>query len=249
MRVTERFSSRVEDYVAARPGYPRELLETLQANYGLNPSDALADIGSGSGILTKLFLENGNEVFAVEPNDGMRAAAERLLGGHHNFHSIKGTAEDTSLPAQSVHGAVCGQAFHWFDAMAARREFARILKSFGWVGLAWNERSGSTQFQGEYEEFLKGWANEYDEIDHHANEAKISAFFAPAVYQTFTFPNHQMLDLDGFERRIFSKSFMPQRGEARAGRLLEGVRSLFGRYQVNGRIRLDYETRLFCGRL
>src|SRR5690242_5460636 len=112
---TKRFSSRVENYVKYRPGYPPALLKLLERECRLTGDSAVVDVGSGTGILTELFLKHGHRVSAIEPNPEMRAAAERALGGHPGFQSIAATAEATTLPAHSMNIIVAGQAFHWFD--------------------------------------------------------------------------------------------------------------------------------------
>ena len=150
LRPTERFSDRVADYVRYRPGYPPELLECLQRNCGLRPQWVVADVGSGTGLLAKIFLENGNRVFGIEPNAAMRAAGEEFLRGLDQFTSQEGRAEATGLPARSVDLITAGQAFHWFDRRRARAEFERILKPGGWVALVWNERRTSTPFLADY---------------------------------------------------------------------------------------------------
>ena len=137
---TSRFSDRVEKYVLYRPGYPPEALRTLQTECGLTPSHGIADIASGTGIWTRMLLENGNAVFGVEPNAEMRKAGERLLSGFPKFNSVAGTAEATTLADRSIDFVTAAQAAHWFDLPKARREFARILKPEGWAVLIWNER-------------------------------------------------------------------------------------------------------------
>ena len=132
---TSRFSDRVENYVRYRPGYPPEVLQALQAECGLLPSHAVADIASGTGIWTRQLLENGNPVFGVEPNAEMRLAGERLLAAFPNFTSIAGTAEATTLSDQSVDFVTAAQAAHWFDRKESRSEFVRILKLGGWLAL------------------------------------------------------------------------------------------------------------------
>src|SRR5947209_11876909 len=124
---TSRFSSRVENYIRYRPGYPQSVVELLAGECGLTPTSVVADVGSGTGILTELFLRNGNTVYGVEPNREMREAGEGLLAGYPNFHSVDGRAEATGLPDASVDFVTAGQAFHWFDAQGARAEFSRIL--------------------------------------------------------------------------------------------------------------------------
>jgi ubiquinone/menaquinone biosynthesis C-methylase UbiE len=131
---TQRFSSRVELYVKYRPHYPAAVLDILTSECALSPVSVVADAGSGTGILTELFLRNGNSVFGVEPNREMREAGETLLKSYSQFTSIAGRAEATTLADHSVDFVVAGQAFHWFDCQKARREFARILKTEGLGG-------------------------------------------------------------------------------------------------------------------
>src|SRR5688572_8741187 len=97
MDSTQRFSSRVENYLKYRPHYPQAVIKTLTAECQLTPASRIADVGSGTGILAELFLQNGNPVFGVEPNREMREAGERLLQHHPNFHSLEGKAEATTL--------------------------------------------------------------------------------------------------------------------------------------------------------
>src|SRR5262249_44040345 len=137
---TRRFSSRVENYVRFRPGYPKEIITMLKSECGLNSQSVIVDIGSGTGKLTELFLENGNPVFGVEPNQDMREAGERLLKSFPNFKSVGATAEETTLPNACAEFIVAGQAFHWFDRARCRKEFGRILRPGGWAVLVWNDR-------------------------------------------------------------------------------------------------------------
>jgi len=120
---THRFSNRVDNYVKYRPGYPSAVLDLLTQVTGFSPAWKVADIGSGTGISTALFLGNGNTVYAVEPNDAMREKAEELPGNDPGFISINGTAEHTGLAASSVDLVIAGQAFHWFEPVAPRKEF------------------------------------------------------------------------------------------------------------------------------
>ena len=118
---TSRFSDRVENYVRYRPGYPAEGLRVLQNECGLTPGHVIADVASGTGIWTRMLLENGNRVFAVEPNPDMRQAGERLLSAFPNLISRAGNAEATTLPDASVDFVTAAQAAHWFERSAARQ--------------------------------------------------------------------------------------------------------------------------------
>src|ERR1044072_2396879 len=142
----ERFSNRVENYVKYRPSYPQAVLRLFESEMDLRKDSVLADVGSGTGISSKLFLENGNTVFGVEPNASMRGAAENFLKDFPNFISTKGTAENTTWPNSSVDCVIAAQAFHWFDVEKTRAEFKRILKDKGFVALIWNERQLDTNY-------------------------------------------------------------------------------------------------------
>ena len=106
---TTRFSDRVAYYIKYRPGYPAKVITLLNREIGLSPATVIADIGSGTGISSELFLKNGNRVFGVEPNQPMREAAESRLAGYDAFISINGTAEATTLPDASVDLVTAGQ--------------------------------------------------------------------------------------------------------------------------------------------
>src|SRR5262245_51950923 len=100
--VTERFSTRVDDYVKYRPSYPSALFDALERECGLTRPSLVADVGSGTGIATAPLLARGHRVYGVEPNAAMRAAAERMLGAEPGFTSVAGRAEATTLGDASV---------------------------------------------------------------------------------------------------------------------------------------------------
>src|SRR3954470_13160055 len=129
---TRRFSNRVEDYIKYRPGYPRAVVGLLEDECGLTRESVVADVGSGTGILSELFLSAGVRVYGVEPNREMREAGERLLAAYESFVSVDGRAEETTLADASADFVTAGQAFHWFEPASARREFRRILRDGGW---------------------------------------------------------------------------------------------------------------------
>lgn len=164
---TQRFSDRVENYIKYRPGYPAALVELLEEGGALAAGATIADIGSGTGLLSQLFLRRGLEVIGVEPNEAMRRAGEHLLVGWQNFTSLCGQAEATGLEAASVDLVVAGQAFHWFEQTAARKEFSRILKAEGWVALIWNDRLvEGPPFAAAYENLLHAYAKDYAQVNH-----------------------------------------------------------------------------------
>jgi ubiquinone/menaquinone biosynthesis C-methylase UbiE len=199
----ERFSNRVDDYMRYRPDYPRPFLQLLERECGLGKGSVVADVGSGTGMLTRLLLESGAQVIGVEPNAAMRAAAERELGREPRFRSVDGSAEAARLADASVDLITAAQAFHWFDTVRARSEFSRILKPRGWVALAWNQRKDSS-FNRDYIAMLEQYAPDYSEVrarDRDA-EAKIRTFFAPGSPRVARFDNEQDLDRSGLRGRL-----------------------------------------------
>ena len=247
---TRRFSSRVDNYIRFRPGYPKEILGLLQSECGLNNRSIIADIGSGTGKLTELFLQNGNPVFGVEPNREMREAGERLLKSFANFTSIDAAAESTTLPNSSVEFIVAGQAFHWFDRARCRQEFVRILKPGGWVVLIWNDRkTEATPFLIEYEKLLQTYATDYSKVDHkNIDDAVVREFFGYAPMKT-KIPSAQQFDFEGLKGRLLSSSYAPDRGQPGHVEMLRDLEKVFKARQENGQVEFAYDTVVYYGKL
>lgn len=247
MDSTKRFSDRVGDYVKYRPDYPAAILSTLQAAYSFSPDWKVADIGSGTGISTELFLRGGNRVYAVEPNEAMRAKAEELLAHYPGFRSVNGTAEVTGLPAGSIDLIVAGQAFHWFDPVKTRQEFGRISRPGAIVALIWNERLMETPFEREYEELILYYAGDYKTINHkNITDAQIGDFFYPQDFVLHQFGNGQDFDFEGLKGRLLSSSYIPKEGE-RFAEMIGVLGRLFEKYAVNGKVRVRYDTKMYSG--
>jgi SAM-dependent methyltransferase len=248
---TERFSTRVADYVKYRPGYPPAVLRLLEEECGLSSTSIVADVGSGTGILSELFLKNGNRVYGVEPNREMREAGERLLASYTNFTSVDGRAEATTLDDNSVDFVTAGQAFHWFDPPHARREFMRILRPDGWVVLVWNDRrTGGTPFLEEYERLLLEYGTDYKEVSvKYAEESMLAALYGPSEMRMKTFDNEQVFDFDGLRGRLTSASYTPEPGHPNFDPLMRELEALFRRHARDGRVVVAYDTKVFYGRL
>jgi len=247
---TQRFSSRVDNYVRYRPGYPPEVLDLLKNECGLTPDSVIADIASGTGIFTRMLAENSNCVFGVEPNDEMRRAGERLLESYSGFTSIAGTAEATTLADHSVDIVTAAQAAHWFDREKARREFVRILKPGGWLALLWNERrTDSTPFLREYEHLLLAYGTDYQEVRHERTTAEIADFFSPSPFRSRNLEMRQEVDYTGLEGRLLSSSYTPTSDHANYDTMLRELRRIFDAHQIDDRVSLEYNTLVYYGRL
>ena len=237
---THRFSTRVENYVRYRPGYPADVSRVLADEMGFSPVAVVADVGAGTGISSRLFLDNGNTVYAVEPNDAMRQAAETLLRDRPRFHSVIGTAEQTTLADQTVDYIVAGQAFHWFDIAGARREFAHILRSGGWVVLMWNTRKiDTTPFLRGYEKLLLDFGTDYQEVNHaNISDEAMRQFFGTRPHYR-ALPNEQVFDLAGLTGRLLSSSYVPGPNDPRHGPMLAALAQLFDAHHEEGHVRFS----------
>jgi ubiquinone/menaquinone biosynthesis C-methylase UbiE len=247
----QRFSNRVADYVRYRPGYPSAVREILRTECGLKSGYVIADIGSGTGFLSELFLKNGNRVFGVEPNEAMRQAGEEYLASYDGFVSIDGSAESTTLDDASVNFVTTGQAFHWFDQNAARAEFVRILKPAGWVVVVWNERlTDTSSFLRAYESLLRKFGTDYASVkESYPSEQHMRDFFGPDAYASRTLPNFQEFDFEGVAGRLRSSSFIPAADNPNFAPMMEELQRIFSEHNQEGRVRLEYSTHIYFGRL
>lgn len=243
---SERFTNRVANYVKYRPGYPTALTQYLEKCCGLTGESVIADIGSGTGISAKLFLENGNKVYGVEPNDAMRLATENYLDGFQNFCSLPGTAEATGLDRESIDLTIAAQAFHWFDPEASKREFCRILKPDGHAVLIWNERKlDATPFLDEYEQLLLKYATDYRKVRHENVDTDRIAAFLGHDFGTAVFENEQEFDFDGIKGRLLSSSYMPDEASPHYAAMIEELKALFAKHAESDRISVLYNTKIY----
>jgi ubiquinone/menaquinone biosynthesis C-methylase UbiE len=247
----QRFSNRVTDYARYRPGYPSALIDLITKECGLRSDHVIADVASGTGLLTKLFLVHGNRVYGIEPNAEMRAGGEDFLRGYSNFTNINGSAEATTLADSSVDFVTVGQAFHWFDVAGAQREFRRVLKPDGWAVVIWQDRRmDETPFAREYESVLVRFGIDYKSVkDTYPETEKMRNFFEYGTFQTHDLPNHQDFDWEGLRGRLRSSSYTPTQTHPNYAPMIVELRRIFDTYQQNGSVRMEYFARVYFGKL
>lgn len=247
---TERFSNRVDNYVKYRPGYPPEVLRLFKDEMNLQTSSVVADIGSGTGISAKIFLENGNAVLGVEPNAAMRTASQKFLEDFPNFKAVEGTSENTTLENASVDFVIAAQAFHWFKPAETRAEFKRILKPGGYVVLIWNERHlDSTEFMREYEDFLNKFATDYNVVRHENVSKQIIGDFFQTQFRQATYHTLQTFDYAGLEGRLLSSSYTPTAENPLYEPMLKELKRLFTKHEKGGKISILYDTNIYYGQI
>lgn len=248
--VTARFTGLGGLYARARPDYPATAIDFILRRCELGPQATLVDVGCGTGISSRLFAERGLHVVGIEPNDDMRAQADavELVPGSARLQYRGGRAEATGLAARCADAVLAAQAFHWFDADAALREFQRVLKAHGWVILMWNERDDSDAFSAGYGRILAA-TPEGASIQHKRMTAGLALLehplFGDAGRNLFT--HEQFLDEQGLVGRALSASYAPRQPDAVA-EFVAILRELFARHQRDGKVALCYETAVYTAR-
>jgi SAM-dependent methyltransferase len=245
---TKRFSNRVENYLKYRPSYPAAIIPLLNAECGLTPDSIIADVGSGTGFLSEVFLKNGNRVLGIEPNREMRAAGEQLLAKYPNFTSIDAVAEATTLPDASVDFVTVGQAFHWFDRQRVRQEFERILKRNGWIVIIWNTFAvEKNPLVAGYDDLLLRHGPDYRDVRREIIDSEAESFFAPGVCRRARLEFQQTFDFEGFKGRLLSASYAPTPEHPNYEPMLSELRRVFDANQRDGKVVFDYNTELYYG--
>jgi SAM-dependent methyltransferase len=250
MDTTARFTGKAEGYAKYRPKYAEAYIDYLVDSFGLTDRSVIADVGSGTGILTKQLLDRGFRVLAVEPNADMRAQAERELAAYPKFASLAGTAENTTLESASVDLVTVGQAFHWFDRNAFRAECGMILNPSGTVSLVWNSRDKASPIVQEIDGILKRYCPDYVGLGGIEDEAGVfERFFKGGVFDFRSFRNDVRYDLGSFIGRNLSVSDAPREGDVNLNAYIGELERLFSQYAENNITAVPYETHSYTGRV
>ena len=163
---------------------------------------------------------------------------------------MDGTAEATTLAAESVDLIVCGQAAHWFDAPVASEEFRRVLKPQGWLALIWNDwRHSSQPLARAYLELIDRYATHQTSSEARVSQELVSPFFTPRPFTGFQASNPQQYTRESWTSRALSVSYLPEAGTPGAAEMLRLLGALFDTYQRDGLVELEYRSHVFLRRL
>lgn len=234
---TLRFTGRAAAYIQGRPAYPEAVVDTLAA-LGLPPGGVVIDVGAGTGIASRLFLQRGYRVVAIEPNPDMRAAA--IASG---VDARDGRGEATGLESACADLVLCAQAFHWMNRPAAWAEFQRVARPGGLLALLWNQRViEGDPFLEQFEALLRGHSAEDPRV---SEEAGLRQWPGTSLVE---FRHAQPLDWPGLLARASSMSYMPLSGTPRYEAMAAALRALFDAHARDGRVAMLYDARLYWAR-
>lgn len=243
------FSAKVADYTASRPDYSQALFDTLRTRCALGSGAVVADVGAGTGLLTRDLLKQGYRVTAVEPNPAMRAASDLLLGELEGYFSADGCAEALPLESASVDLITAAQAFHWFEIERARKECLRVLAPSGKVALIWNDRVLEDPLHLALNEIFSEFGGaKRAALLAHEDRAETPKFFGSTDPEEFSWPHQHFLDKAGLLSLVFSRSYIPERDTPDGHAVAHRVRQVFGRLQQNGIVAIRYQTVVILGR-
>ena len=248
MDTTKKFDGLAKEYTLGRPGYASELIDCMYSNYGVSKLSVIADIGSGTGKFARHLLERGGEVYCVEPNEDMRCAAENELRGYANFHSVRGTAEDTTLGDDFADCITAAQAFHWFDTKKFKQECTRIIKNNGKVFLIWNFRDPSDAVNQDLHEIYSRYCPNFKGFGGgiEQDDPRIKEFF-DGKYDYVSFDNPLYFDKDKFIARCLSSSYSLKEGDRAYREYIEALETVFKKHSRKDIVSVGNQSVAYIG--
>ena len=248
MDTTQRFSTRAEDYARYRWDYAEAAIEAVCDIVQLKSEACMADIGAGTGILTRHFVARARYVYAVEPNAAMRRWAIQALAGYPALIAVDGRAEAIPLPDRAVELITVGQALHWFLAPAAKSEFVRILKPDGWLAVFRNSSTDPS-----YDRLMKDLRSErYGWDTSEANKSPgqpVSVYFESDDYLKLSFPAAARLNWESYFGALCSHSHAPEESHELFPEFQLKAREIFVRLSKDGLMTVPYATEVSLGQM
>jgi ubiquinone/menaquinone biosynthesis C-methylase UbiE len=250
MMSIHRFDGKALHYTRFRERYsPEIVLPVLRAVCGLTPDWTVADVGAGTGMLSDVFLANGNRTLAIEPNDGMREICRLLHPENPYLEVIDGTAEATGLASSSIDLVTAGRAMHWFDREKAFTEFRRILKPDGWVAIiAFGRTEDGRTENVEFENVLRTFSE--DHADTHAGYGVYRQLrsYLPRDFHHREILGMMRLDWENLLGMTLSLSHSPAKDHPAYKDFERSLRIFFDRFANDGRVELETRYWINVGR-
>ncbi len=248
----DKFNHLADIYEKYRPSYPEDYIKDVINKCHLDSESLVADIGAGTGILSRQLLHNNLKVVGVEPNSDMRKILKKLET-NENFRAIDGTAEHTNLENNSVDLIVVAQAFHWFDKEKFKKECKRILKPNGKVWILWNQLDENKEIVKEQKKIDDKYTNRFQEVNGILSatkkEDKIQGFFKDNIYEAKVVDNPLENDKERFIGSNLSKSYSLKKDDVNYDKYIEAFGKVFDKYSENGKVMIPNKTYGYLGKI
>lgn len=256
----DKFTRKAENYLKHRPLYPDAFIEYLKREVGLSKDSVVADIGAGTGILTKRLAGMVKTIYAVEPNISMRTACEQYCIGKENIIIIDGSAEDTALPNSLIDFVTVAQAFHWFNLEKFKLECQRILRPSGKAILVWNCKLSEDPITKERERICKKYCPDFKGFAGGQGTAGLGysdkepekpknciSFFRHGNFEFREFENNLSEGMDNFIGGVLSSSYALNKEDENFIHFIGELTELFKKFNVNGVLVTPNVTRSYVG--
>ena len=247
MNTTTVYSTKAEKYAKHRWDYALSAVKAIKEITHLSGESTMADIGAGSGILTRHFTHLAHRIYALEPNKELRTLLTDALGACSNVTVLDGSAENTKLENGSVDVITAAQAIHWFDPEPARREMMRILKEKGWLVLVRNYGTNQAQNDAVGRLMTEEYGADFSVVNERPKDRPISFYYGNDHFRKSTFPFQFQQNWEGFIGSLTTASFMPDEDHPLFDKLEMKAREVFSQYSKNGFLTVEGETELIIG--
>jgi SAM-dependent methyltransferase len=238
------FSTKAHIYARYRWDYAPQAIQALLDRTRLAHTSVVADIGAGTGILSRHLASHVARLYAVEPNAEMRRMAQCELQRFPSVEVIDGRAEATTLPDSSIDLIVAAQAIHWFDPQPTRREFARILRPGGWLALLRNYGTDEALSRA-----IRALRVPENGVSPRPAGVPVGDYYGGARVCTKTYPFRLHEPWEAFIGALVSASDMPDKDHPLYANLERAARRVFERFASDGLLEVHGETELCLGRV
>jgi len=239
--ISNTHGGKAESYDIGRPEYPEAFFDFLYNEVGFNPNNVIADIGCGTGKVTKHFLERGNKVIAIEPDSDMRRIADKKLSKYPKYSSFQKTAEDTGIESNSIDRIFCGNSYYWFERGKVVPEFKRISRKNGSVVMSWVGSDIFIKYNSEFSEIYRKYSKPV------FNKRYESPAFLPETFIEKAFSYTVCQTIEEFLHGVLSESGLPVFGDDTYEPCCNEIKELFYKYSNNEKLETTFRLRCMVG--
>lgn len=247
------FNSKALLYAKNRPSYSNHIMNYLSQYLNLREIHLGADVGAGTGQMTKILADNFNTVYAIEPNLAMLNECKKQLFSYNNIIYKNCSADNINLTNHSLDYITVAQAFHLFYNKETYTEFKRILKPDGKLIIIYNMKNHQSGLFLENEKVLLQYCPLYNREFHATefNKRTFINFFSEYSYDfcVFNNDNTEYLDCETFINRTLSSSYSITSEHPFYEAYIHDLKEVFNRFVINDKIKMELSSVIYSGTL